>query len=60
MSDFPAPTKQQGFYFISPHWIYGKRSLAAPGEPFKHDSLSWLSEEEEIDFESSCFGLVPR
>lgn len=51
----PPQTKQQGFYFYSPHWIYSKRSLAAPGEPFKRDSLTWIPDDAESDFESACF-----
>lgn len=60
LKDLPPQTKQQGFYFYSPHWIYSKRSLAAPGEPFKRDSLTWIPDDAEFDFESACFRLIGR
>lgn len=55
LQDLPPLTKQHGFYYFSPHWIYSKRSLAAPGEPLRRDSLTWLSEDEEADFDAQCW-----
>ena len=51
---FPVRTMQNGFYYYSPNWFYSKLSMEGLNEPLKQDGLTWLTEDEEEEFESNC------